>query len=671
MVYSSKNMAENYFPPILGNGDLTFTVDCQGAVNHTANFFGSVQGFDGVIYRAGRRAVRNYKTDADIISFGKIWFDSGSDVLDFDQELVAREGIVNSICRYNNGDVIQTQAFIHPELPIYCVKKTLITDKTVNCSWKYSLCGYNDITNAAIREKKINGEKLSFVIDGNDVYRGEVCLHLDEKHDISGDEDIVLSFELAKDKPVCLFLYIGDDLDGCDYSAQNAAISEKINRLGYDGLLLENKAVWLEYFNKNYVITNDATLNNIYETALYHLKSYTTKWSIPVGLNNKLWHGRFFAFDEYYSFLGLIGANHAELAKRVPEFRLNICLPSAILRQTSKTDMQARFCWLTGEHGEELAKIGYWMDHVFHMAVIALGAYEYYEFTHDIEFLNQCYPMIRACAKFYTLNMIYECGGKKYIGKCTDLERLGASIENPFMTSCGIIKTLEITAAAADILDTDHEYRDECIILASELRKTLPADDEKYLPYVGANQKSIGVFSGKFPFNVLSDDDPKMHAAWLDFIDNGAAFGNMYNMGKQLSPWYACWQAEGFARIKNGDMAYAFLKQAYASVGVFGEMFEINEPAVRLRPWFTTASGIFLSAVNEMLVQSDGENIQLLPAFPISDVQFKLAVKGGAVLEAEIQNGKLIKAELTGKTDAAFKIHYKDQVINAFVAKDY
>jgi len=665
MIYNSKSMSEKYFPPILGNGDLTFSVDCQGAVNHTANFFGSVQGFEGVIYRAGRRAIRNYKSDADIISFGRLWFDAGSDVLDFDQELVTKEGIVNSICRYHNGDVIQTQALIHPELPIYCVKKTLITDKPVNCSWKYSLCGYNAITNEAIREKKINGEKLSFVIDGNDVYRGEVCLHLDAKHDISGDEDIVLSFELAKDKPVCLYLYIGDDLDGCDYSAQNAAISEKINSLGYDGLLLENKTAWLEYFNKNYVITNDTTLNSIYETALYHLKCYTTKWSIPVGLNNKLWHGRFFAFDEYYSFLGLLGANHAELAKRVPEFRLNICLPSAILRQTSITDPQARFCWLTGEHGEELAKVGYWMDHVFHMAVIALGAYEYYEFTHDIEFLKQCYPMIRACAKFYTLNMIYDRGDGKYIGKCTDLERLGSSIENPFMTSCGIIKTLEITAAAADVLDTDHKYRDECIMLASELRKTLPADDEKYLPYVGANQKSIGVFAGKFPFNVLSADDPKMLAAWSDFLDNGAAYGNMYNMGKQLSPWYACWQAEGFARIKNGDMAYAFLKQAYASVGVFSEMFEINEPAVRLRPWFTTASGIFLSTVNEMLVQSDGENIELLPAFPISDVQFKLAVKGGAVLEAEIHNGELIKAELTGKTDTAFKIHYKNQVINA------
>ena len=192
MIYNSKSMSEKYFPPILGNGDLTFSVDCQGAVNHTANFFGSVQGFEGVIYRAGRRAIRNYKSDADIISFGRLWFDAGSDVLDFDQELVTKEGIVNSICRYHNGDVIQTQAFIHPELPIYCVKKTLITDKPVNCSWKYSLCGYNGITNEAIREKKINGEKLSFVIDGNDVYRGEVCLHLDEKHDISGDEDIVL-----------------------------------------------------------------------------------------------------------------------------------------------------------------------------------------------------------------------------------------------------------------------------------------------------------------------------------------------------------------------------------------------------------------------------------------------------------------------------------------------
>lgn len=662
MIYNSKMEAQNYFPPMLGNGDMTFSVDSEGGINHGGNDFGNVQGFDGVIYRSGRRLAPNYKNKSDILSFGKLWFDAGSAVSEFEQELDVKSGVVNSTCSYENGAVIRTQAFIHPELALYCVQKTLVTEGTINCNWSYHLCGYNTVTDDAIRSKTYNGNKLSFLLDGNDKYKGELFLHLDTPYDVSNNDDIVLSFVLESGKPVSFFLYLGDDMDGCDYLTQNADITQKIEDLGYDGLLSENKKGWKEFFDKNYVITPDDTLNNIYETALFHLKCYTTKWSIPVGLNNKQWNGCFFAFDEYYSLLGLLGANHPELAKHVPEFRLNVCFPLAIKRQTCITDEQARFCWLTGEHGEELAPVGYWMDHVFHMAVIALGAYEYYEYSGDIEFLERCYPMIRACAKFYTLHMIYENNGNVIVGKCTDLERLGSSIENPLMTSCGVIKTLEITASAAEILGIDSEYRVECLMLAAKLRKTLPSDGVKYLPYIGANQKSIGVFSCKFPFDVISDNDPKMLAAWQDFVDNGSAFGNMYATGKRLSPWYACWQAEGFARIGDGENAYGFLKCAYESVGVFAEMFEINEPAVRLRPWFTTAAGIYLSTVNEMLVQSDGETIRLLPAFPLSDVSFKLAVKGGAVIEATISGGELTSVQLYSNEPKTMKLIYKDQV---------
>jgi hypothetical protein len=134
----------------------------------------------------------------------------------------------------------------------------------------------------------------------------------------------------------------------------------------------------------------------------------------------------------------------------------------------------------------------------------------------------------------------------------------------------------------------------------------------------------------------------------------------MYKIGTQLSPWYACWQAEGFARIANGDLAYDFLQKAYPSTGVFGEMFEINEPDRRLRPWFMTAAGIYLSTVQDMLVQSDGKTIHLLPACPLADVSFKLPVKGGAMLEVEVKAGKLCAAVLTSSTPKAMTLVYKD-----------
>ena len=67
-------------------------------------------------------------------------------------------------------------------------------------------------------------------------------------------------------------------------------------------------------------------------------------------------------------------------------------------------------------------------------------------------------------------------------------------------------------------------------------------------------------------------------------------------------------------------------------------MFEINEPGILLRPWFTTAAGVYLSALQEMLLQSDGKSLFLLPAFPVQKepVSFRLAAKGGAVVEATV-----------------------------------
>jgi len=122
----------------------------------------------------------------------------------------------------------------------------------------------------------------------------------------------------------------------------------------------------------------------------------------------------------------------------------------------------------------------------------------------------------------------------------------------------------------------------------------------------------------------------------------------MYPEGTHISPWYACWKATAYARAKDADKAYDALRQAYLSVGVFDEMFEINEENVHFRPWFTTAAGIFLVAVNEMLLQSEGSVITLLPAFPhCVDVCFKLAAKGGVTVEAEIKTGKLERVRVS------------------------
>ncbi len=674
MIYRSEEKRADYYPPVLGNGDIAFSVDAEGCLGYeTADFGGegvktTLNG--GWLIRAGRRINRAFNTEAKLLPFGRFFCEAGEKRESFTQELDEKTARVISSARYSSGFKTETVSLIHPQRNIYALKKTVSRDCCLKFS--YELKGYDPFISDAIRgvetSKAANGFDVDFYMVGSENIKGRLKMFVDRAIQVTVDGNkAVLAVNVKAGESVCLYLLLQDSLDG-DYEAILNENVGYINKVGFDGVVNDTAEEWAKYYSNGYVKTGDTSIDRVYLTALYHLKCYTTKWSIPVGLNMACWHAGYFAFDEYYSCLGLLGAGQLELARRVPEFRLVKCLKKAIAFQ-HHTFMHepkaAKFMWITEEHGAEMASHGFWNDHIFHMAVIALGAFECYEYSGDIEALKRYYPLISACAAFYVNQSVYtHPDGSVTVGKCTDLERLGPSRENPFMTSCGVIKTLEFLVKAADALKVDKDFRDECEKKAGELRSSLPNDGEKYVPFVGCEQKSIGVFSGKYPFNVLENDDEMMLNAWNDYVADEEQFGNMYSMGGGVSSWYAAWKAAANARAGLGKAAYDYIKQSCLSVGVFNEMFEINEPGqVMYRPWFTTAAGVFMCAVNDMLLQSDGENITLLPAFggEVKDLSFKLRAKGGVTVEAVFQNGELKRVELTDAAHGVerFKVYYK------------
>ena len=75
-----------------------------------------------------------------------------------------------------------------------------------------------------------------------------------------------------------------------------------------------------------------------------------------------------------------------------------------------------------------------------------------------------------------------------------------------------------------------------------------------------------------------------------------------------------------------------------------------NEEGRQHHPWFATAAGAFLNAVNEMLVRCDGDfDVAILPAYEAenNDISFRLPIKGNRTIDVEIKNGKLINAVIT------------------------
>ena len=67
-----------------------------------------------------------------------------------------------------------------------------------------------------------------------------------------------------------------------------------------------------------------------------------------------------------------------------------------------------------------------------------------------------------------------------------------------------------------------------------------------------------------------------------------------------------------------------------------------------MHPWFSTASGNIVYAMNQMLVQSRGDGILIAPAVPDTwkDYAFKLACHGDLVMETAVKGGRLVKLTL-------------------------
>lgn len=672
MIYESWQNRADYSPTLLANGDISLATGAQGTPLTVPKEIID-KSFGAYIFRAGRRHAQNThkQINYNLFTFGTFDFSCQSELLHFTHELCLPHGYQKSVCNYLDGSKIESRFFVHQSFNLFALEKVFYgTPRIVSYVFTYNN-GKNDRF-SALKDSKINikdnGVSIKFYADGQDTYTGEVRVFVDRPCKIRDNgSSVTLSLDIGDGERFCFYICIEDDLFISDPINHNNQIENFVTQKGFDSLLSENTKLWTDYFDLGFVKTNDQKLNETYQSALYLLKCQSTRWSIPVGIYDNCWEGRYFAFDEYYGANALLRSNRLELAKRVPTFRIENCLNKAVSRayasSDSKDDIQARFFWETTEYGENATPNGYWIDHVFQMPIIALGAYEYYEYSLDKEFLARCYPMIRACAKFYTQNMIYYDAGEPYIGKCTDLERLGASKESAFMTTCSAISLLNICASAAKILETDEKYAGECEELSNALYDSLPHNGERYVPYPDCPHRSIGVFSGKFPFDVLDNSDQKMHSAFKDFIEHENTYGNMYKTGKKVSPWYALWKAQAYARCGNAKEAYKHLSQSFESVGVFGEMFEINEDSRRMRPWFMTAAGVYVSTLSDMMLSYKDDTIELLPAFE-GDVEFRLSAKGGYVIQAKVENGKLVMLKVNSVNLIRPKIYFRGQLFS-------
>ena len=655
----------SYCAPVISNGTLYTQIDLSGAQRQNIRYTNHGKRASRLdltpgVYLAGRR----YDTLLrDLIPFGYFEDSCSAGGKEFgnakDSGQILDLGNGSSGCRsaFENGASIYTHAFVHHDRPMLVVRKKFTgmpADSGYRFDYYYASAGTERKpvrwSNYTIKPlSNGNGAEICYQIEGvKTSLQGAVtilCPTAKPEIEIDGCR-VSLIFKNVPETLEFFMLYT-DSFDENDWQKEQKTLIAEVGTKKFAGLFAEHAEQWKNFWNGFDIELPDKKMQDVFYSAVYNLKCTSTPWGVPVGVHPYSWNGNYFGFNLFTSLFCMI--NDRKAAARIPQFRFNT-LKNAITRTTNWSySSGAKYPWQSDEEGFfECSSPGVWNDHIFHMGNIALEAWEYYRYTGDREFLQKVsYPVIRKCAEFFIRQSIYKVEGDKIIvGKCCDLERLGTARENAFLTTCSVICTLDIAVKAAEFLGEDKEFVEEWRTTAAALRKTLPSDGKKYIPFPGCPERSIGVFGGLYPYPVLPSDDQKQLEAIKDYTGSATEAGNMYPYGKNICTWYASWVANGMIRLGNAEKAVDYLQKASISTGAFDIIYEINEPGIFVsHPWCSAPPGCYVQGILELLCRSKKDTLILCGGLEKlwKDVSFKLQAPDDLSVTLKIKQGNIEK----------------------------
>lgn len=293
-------------------------------------------------------------------------------------------------------------------------------------------------------------------------------------------------------------------------------------------------------------------------------------------------------------------------------------------------------------------------------AWIASHIWDHYLFTQDMDFLRKYYPYLKGAADF-CLGWMVEKDGKLMTSP-------GTSPENQFLTDNGkrvatsygvtsdlamIRQCLSDAVAAAKVLDTDAAFVAEAQEALTQLAPyqidSRGAIQEWYHPFKEAepNHRHQSHLYGLFPGNHISPDKTPDLAK--------AAHKTLELRGTESTGWSTGWRINLYARLLDADMAYATYRKllkyispdkykgddAVRGGGTYPNLLDAHSP-FQIDGNFGGTAG-----VAEMLIQSDGSSITLLPAVPekwnTGNVR-GLKARGGYTVDFGWSDGKVTKA---------------------------
>ena len=322
-----------------------------------------------------------------------------------------------------------------------------------------------------------------------------------------------------------------------------------------------------------------------------------------------------------------------------------------------------------------------WGLHVTGGAWIAMQLWEHYEYHRDERFLReQAYPVFRDAALFFLSYLVPEPNhGWLVAGPSESPENwyvapdgtpcsiaMGTTVDRVFAEA-----VLRVCAEAATTLGTDPELRERI----AAARERLPPfqigrhgqlqewldDVEEADPAHRHTSHLCAIFPER---QITPRRTPQLARAAEVTIER-----RQRAAGWEQTEWVEAAFAVYYARLLHGDAALAHLTRlitdaseanllSYSVGGVAGAKENIYS-------FDGNAGGT--AAVAEMLLQSDGEEIELLPALPSAwrDGAVRgLRARGGFTADLTWREGRLRQARIRSANAATCRVRYRDATVD-------
>lgn len=316
--------------------------------------------------------------------------------------------------------------------------------------------------------------------------------------------------------------------------------------------------------------------------------------------------------------------------------------------------------------------------------------WEHYDFNRDKKYLHDtAYPLMKGASDFM-LKWLIENPKKK--GEL--ITAPSTSPENEYVNEKGyhgttcyggtadlaiIRELLTNTLKAAQTLNIDKTYQD-----------TLALTIKRLHPYTIGHMGDIN----EWYYDWDDYDFQHRHQSHLIGLYPGhqitvantpelakAATRTLEIKGDKTTGWSTGWRINLWARLHRPDMAYHLYQKLLTYVspdnykgtdrrrsgGTYPNLFDAHPP-FQIDGNFGGTAGVC-----EMLMQSDGNTIQLLPACPAtwkSGSVNGLKARGGYTINMEWKNGKVVNAEIFSTVGGTVKVIYNNKVKTISFKKD-